>query len=176
MRRLSRFRLDCCFGPHSHTMKTHLLHACALFTLTALSAQAEIIGVETFDYADGVINDKSGGTFWNWRNQINPGVPGAPGRTLGTSDWDVPTVASGRLITQDSSAQREYIRTGECLPIAMVAKLPTSISIKSSDIGKDSVACGLFTGSSGHFTVNDYRSILALTNSKNVLSSTRPTP
>ncbi len=78
---------------------------------------SEIIGVDQFDYPDGPIADKNGGTFWNWRNQ-NP----AGRTTTGPSDWDAataaPAVASGRLVTQNSAAQREYNGPGEGLPIS----------------------------------------------------------
>ena len=82
------------------------------FALSALPAFAIIIGVEQFDYPDGAIADRSGGTFWNWRNQ----TPAA--RTAGTSDWNgSATVASGRLTTNGSSTERQYNGPGEGLPI-----------------------------------------------------------
>jgi hypothetical protein len=44
-------------------MKTLLLRALALFFFAGLPVAAEIIGVETFDYEDGAISDKNGGTL-----------------------------------------------------------------------------------------------------------------
>ena len=65
-------------------MKTILLRSCALLAL-AVSASAEIIGVDTFDYPNAAIADKSGG------------------HTGSASDWDnifgtPPVRASGRLV------------------------------------------------------------------------------
>ena len=77
-------------------------------------AHGEIIGVEQFDYPDGPIAAKNGGTFWNWRNR----TPAA--RTAGISDWDnihnAPGVASGRLVTGGAGQNaviREYNGPGE---------------------------------------------------------------
>lgn len=70
-------------------------------------ASAAIVGIENFNYADGSIANLSGGTGWNYVRTAEPGaLPAAP------SDWDlvggVPTVSGGALITNGSSAKREY--------------------------------------------------------------------
>lgn len=79
------------------------------FLLTA-PASAEIIGVETFDYPDGAIAGKTGGTFWDYKN-TTPG-PGHLGAGA-VADWDnvtnAPTVSASRLSTSNSSAKREFI-------------------------------------------------------------------
>ncbi|MBP7950333.1 MAG: hypothetical protein KA004_11800 [Verrucomicrobiales bacterium] len=79
------------------------------------SAPTGLLGLEQFDYPDGPIASRNGGAFWNWRNQT------PAGRTAGVSDWDndtgTPAIASGRLITQNNSATREYNGPGEGLPI-----------------------------------------------------------
>jgi hypothetical protein len=72
----------------------------------ACPAPATIIGVEPFVYADGPIAGQSGGTFWDWQNIV-------PANHTGTnSDWNnvsgTPAVASGRLVTDNNSARREY--------------------------------------------------------------------
>ncbi|MGZ5504172.1 MAG: choice-of-anchor Q domain-containing protein, partial [Chthoniobacterales bacterium] len=94
-------------------MKTFLL-ACVLFCLVA-SVSGETIGIEQFVYADGAIANKTGGTPWNYRNR----VPAA--HTAGISDWDnvsgAPTVTSGHLVTNNTSAKREYNGPGEGMPI-----------------------------------------------------------
>ena len=69
-------------------MKTRAFLMGVFGVLLAMPAGAVIVGVETFEYADGAIADKNGGTFWNWRNQSNTTVGGGPGRTTGLSDWD----------------------------------------------------------------------------------------
>ncbi|MBC8096288.1 MAG: hypothetical protein H7Y43_10785 [Akkermansiaceae bacterium] len=77
----------------------------ALLVYTSV-ARAEIIGIETFTYSDGPIADRTGGPFWDWQN-----IP--PALHTGTaSDWNnfagAPAVVSGRLVTSDSRATREY--------------------------------------------------------------------
>ena len=86
-------------------MKTGSLHLCAILAL-ATSAPAEIIGVETFDYPDGPIAGKTGGTFWDFKNIAPAGHDGTP------STWDnvfaTPSVVASQLVTNDSSAKREF--------------------------------------------------------------------
>ena len=92
-------------------MKTLLLHACA-FLVLSLPVAAEIIGVEQFDYSDGAIAGQNGGTFWDWQNRLTP-APG-PRHTGTPSNWNgTPSVGSGRLVTNNSSARREYNGPGE---------------------------------------------------------------
>ncbi len=85
-------------------MKTLFLLTCAFLALAA-SASAEIIGVEQLDYPDGTIATKNGGTFWDYKNFAPTGHTGT------ASTWDnftgAPVVASGRLVTDNSSAKRE---------------------------------------------------------------------
>lgn len=70
----------------------------------ALSSAAEI-GHETFDYPDGAIAGRSGGTFWDW-NQLTAIHSGS------ASDWahvfGTPQIVSGVLRTHESGALREY--------------------------------------------------------------------
>ena len=84
-------------------MKLAILLAPLLFLPLAYS---EIIGVERFDYPDGPIAEKNGGTFWDYDNV-------SPAHTGTASNWDspfgTPTVTRGRLLTSDNSvAKREY--------------------------------------------------------------------
>ncbi len=70
-------------------------------------AAAEIIGVEQFDYPDGAIAGRNGGTFWNYKNTVPTGYSGA------ASTWDAliatPQVTAGRLVTSgNAAAKREY--------------------------------------------------------------------
>lgn len=80
-----------------------LLTSSILLGLIAPS-QAAVIGIETFD-TDGFIAAQTGGTGFNYDN-IN-GVA-----TATTSDWDnvgsSPSVVGGALVTNGSSAKREY--------------------------------------------------------------------
>lgn len=62
-------------------------------------ANAEIIGIDTFDYADGAVAGQAGGIGWD-RNGT------------GVSNWDDlwggPAVQAGELTTNNSGAQREF--------------------------------------------------------------------
>ena len=68
------------------------------------ASQAVIVGVETFD-TDGLIADQTGGSGFNYDN-LTGTVTGT------TSDWDnvggTPSVIGGALVTDGSSAKREY--------------------------------------------------------------------
>ena len=134
----------------------------ALLLAFATSASAEIIGVEQFDYADGAIATKSGGTFWDYKNFTPTGHTGT------ASTWDnftgAPVVTSGRLVTDNSSAKREYngalesdgaVNDPASVPSSVAhsvyyrvtfttgATLPSFISISSSDFGTDIVSFGV---------------------------------
>ncbi|MCX6856153.1 MAG: hypothetical protein NTV80_14745 [Verrucomicrobia bacterium] len=88
-------------------MKTILLRAFALFFFAGLPVAAEIIGVETFDYANGNVASQNGGTFWDYKNTAPAGRSGT------ASTWDVlnptPTFDAGQLVTSGNAvAKREY--------------------------------------------------------------------
>ena len=61
----------------------------------------QIIGIEGFDYPDGPIADKAGGTFWDWDNT-------SLSHTSTFSDWDTlfgsVNVVDGKLQTSSTSA------------------------------------------------------------------------
>ncbi|MCW1884921.1 thrombospondin type 3 repeat-containing protein [Luteolibacter flavescens] len=67
--------------------------------------QAQLVGTETFTYADGPLADKNGGTGFDFNNitDIHTGTK---------SDWDVtggtPTVTNGAFVTNNTGAKREY--------------------------------------------------------------------
>lgn len=86
-------------------MKTFLLHACAFLALVS-SATAVIFGVDAFDYPDGPVAGKTGGVSWDRTNAQFFSPSGGP------SNWDnvvnAPQVFLGRLVTNNSSAKREY--------------------------------------------------------------------
>ena len=86
-------------------MKTILLRACSLLALTA-SASAVIVGTDVFDYPDGPLAGQTGGVSWDRNNAQFFSPTGVP------SNWDnvsgAPTVLLGRLVTNNSSAKREY--------------------------------------------------------------------
>jgi len=73
----------------------------SIFLLVGLVsfANAEVIGIDGFDYADGAIAGQSGGAGWD-RN----------GTSVSNWDdlWNGPTVQAGSLTTSDSGAQREF--------------------------------------------------------------------
>ena len=72
--------------------------------------EPDIIGIDSFDYPDGPINDLAGGSYWDFDNSNEN--DGFHGHTGSESDWDAtagtPLLAGGILATQDSSAKREY--------------------------------------------------------------------
>ena len=79
------------------------------FIFPAMTARAQLIGYEPFDYK-GPILDASGGVFWDSRN-----VASFRGHSRFSSDWDnepglpgVSTCAGGILYTGDSGVIREY--------------------------------------------------------------------
>ncbi len=54
-----------------------------VFTVENLPQPPAIIGVEQFDYPDGPILGRNGGTFWDWKNTAPTARTGTP------SNWDV---------------------------------------------------------------------------------------
>lgn len=84
-------------------MRTQLLTILSLSAGTFLS-QAVIVGTETFD-TDGLIGGQTGGTGFDYDN-INDTATGT------TSNWNdvggTPSVVGGALVTNNSSARREY--------------------------------------------------------------------
>jgi hypothetical protein len=89
-------------------MRKRSYHSLGIFALllSAAALHAEIVGVETFDYPDGPIAARAGGTFWDFKNIAPAGHDGT------ASDWDnvlgAPTVSASRLSTNNSSAKREF--------------------------------------------------------------------
>lgn len=86
---------------------SHLPTLAAVLVLSLTPSHAEIIGVETFDDSDGPIAGNSGGLFWDYSNNTV-----SPVHTGTSSAWSAltgaPTSASGKLVTNDSSARRAY--------------------------------------------------------------------
>jgi hypothetical protein len=87
--------------------KVLLAGLCGGACLISGSANATVLGTETFTYADGSVADKTGGTGWNVVRTAEPGAAAAS-----ASDWEVPfgtaNVVGGALVTQDSGGKREY--------------------------------------------------------------------
>ena len=76
-------------------------------------AAAALIATDNFDYANGSVAGRTGGSGWN--NQFVDEV-GAPAQS--PSDWDVdfgnaPAVAAGALATNGGGARREFGGAGE---------------------------------------------------------------
>ena len=80
----------------------------------SLPAQAAIIGIEPFDYPNGSLLNRSGGSYWDYKNTPTVGHSG------GASDWDVeygvPTVTGGKLVTGGAATLRQFNGPGEGLP------------------------------------------------------------
>jgi len=77
----------------------------ALVVLLMGAVQAEIIGVDYFDYPDGAVAGRNGGLYWDWNNvtKVHTGT---------VSNWNnvggTPVVQNASLTTNGSSARREY--------------------------------------------------------------------
>jgi hypothetical protein len=75
--------------------------------MASVSASAAPVGSDSFDYPNGSIADRAGGT--GWAAERNDEVGAAPS---GPSDWNVAfgtaDVVGGSLVTQNSGAIREF--------------------------------------------------------------------
>lgn len=90
-------------------MKSQLLLP-ALLAASVSPSTGQLVGTETFTYADGPIANQSGGTGFNYDN-FDKAV------TTFSSDWDVtggtPTIAGNALTTNGAGTKREYNGTVE---------------------------------------------------------------
>jgi predicted outer membrane repeat protein len=75
-------------------MKTFVLHACAFLALS-LPATAEVIGLELFEYPDGPIAGRAGGSLWDYQNFTPTGHTGT------ASTWD--NVANAPIVAGNSA-------------------------------------------------------------------------
>lgn len=77
----------------------------ALVVLLMGAVQAEIIGVDYFDYPNGNVAGKSGGLYWDWDNV-------AKTHTGTVSNWNNvfgnANVQDGKLVSSNGGARREY--------------------------------------------------------------------
>ena len=81
--------------------------AAAGVLMSSLSVGAAPVGSDSFDYPNGSIGDRAGGTGWAAERTNEVGAPPS-----GPSDWNVSfgtaNVTGGALITQESGAIREF--------------------------------------------------------------------
>ena len=81
--------------------------AAAGLLLSSLPAFAAPVGSDLFDYENGSIADRAGGTGWAAERFDEAGAPPS-----GPSDWNVAfgnaNVVNGALVTQESGAIREF--------------------------------------------------------------------
>ena len=81
--------------------------AAAAVAMSPLSVGAAPVGSDAFNYPDGSIANRAGGTGWAVERTDEPGAP-APA----PSDWDVvggtANVTSGTLVTAGGGAKREF--------------------------------------------------------------------
>lgn len=136
----------------------------ALLTLAlALPASAEIIGVDQFDYPDGAIAGKNGGTFWDYKN-TSP-----TGHTNVKSNWDYigfggpADISGGKLVTNTHGwAKREYNGANESdgavnetnvaktvyarVTVTTGATLPSYFGFASYDFGNERLFVGKRNG------------------------------
>jgi hypothetical protein len=90
------------------------LLAAALLVLSLLSSSAEIIGLDRFNYLDGTVAGKNGGTSWDYKNTTSPGPAGHFGMpSTWANAFGVPALSAGRLLTDDSGARRAFFGTTE---------------------------------------------------------------
>lgn len=75
--------------------------------LLSQPALAAVVGIETFSYPDGPIAGQTGGTGWNSERTDEAGAP-----PQSPSTWNnvggTPNVVGGALVTNGSSAKREF--------------------------------------------------------------------
>ncbi|MCW1924393.1 hypothetical protein OKA05_17635 [Luteolibacter arcticus] len=72
-----------------------------------IGAPLGLIGIEDFSYTDGTIQDLTGGLYFDYENWLFNGP--FLGHTTTTSDWDgTAMVAGGKLVTQETSASRDF--------------------------------------------------------------------
>ena len=77
----------------------------------AVTGQNVVFGQDSFDYTNGAIAGKTGGTYWDFDNTTNNNA--LIGYThQAPSTWDAvfgtPTITGNALVTQDSAAKREH--------------------------------------------------------------------
>ena len=81
--------------------------AAAGVLVSSLSAGAVPVGSDSFDYPNGSIADRIGGTGWVAERTNEPAAPAS-----GPSDWNLlfgtADVVGGTLVTRDSGALREF--------------------------------------------------------------------
>ena len=68
-------------------------------------AHSEIVGIETFDYADGELSGQSGGTSWNFSNSGGNSGTASTWATIGGAS---PQVLNGKLVTDSGEVRRPY--------------------------------------------------------------------
>lgn len=83
-----------------------LLLLLVLHLVLAVSVNADVIGYEPFDYADGGINGQSGGTGWdhNWSLGTHTGYPSVWHHNAGISN-----VSGNQLVIEDAVPSDGYI-------------------------------------------------------------------
>lgn len=86
-------------------MKKLVLSSLVVGVCLVGAVNAQLIGVDTFDYPNGAIAEKNGGDFWTWDNTVGD-------YTNGKSAWELlwgnAVVQGQALVTNDGGALRHY--------------------------------------------------------------------
>ena len=167
-------------------MKTITRYLVAL-ALLPLSAQAQIIGYEPFDYISTIV-DADQGVFWDFKNELTNRHTGQ------SSDWDlapgfsgtgVAICSSGQLFTVDAGVIREYGGPNESegaindssvarkvyYRINMIRGTGTTwCGVSSFDFGSERLFFGLYPGGAnfGIYNQNTFTPIVVSTVPVNV--------
>ncbi len=148
-----------------------------LITVTLLVplARAEIVGIEPFVYADGPIAGKAAGSYWDFKN-VSPVAHTGISSTW-SNDTGAPNVISGKLVTTNNSARRQYNGASESdgavnefnvnkqvyyrVTVTTGPTLPTFFGLSSYDFASERIFFGKTFGSA-NFGIQD---AVLLTNS-----------
>ncbi len=130
-----------------------------------LSDDRGIIGVDSFDYPDGIIAGQAGGTFWDCKNTSPTGHTGVKSTWDDISLGGSATISGGRLVTHNHGwAKREYNGASETegavndtnvakavyarVTVTTGATLPNYFGLASYDFGAERMFVGKRIGSS----------------------------
>ncbi|MBN2212199.1 MAG: trypsin-like peptidase domain-containing protein [Sedimentisphaerales bacterium] len=103
------------FSPFgNHVVFLRVLLVMMVGSLLTGVVKAEVIGTDNFNYPDGQIDGKNGGTGWTWHNASGTQTNSGGKSTWGVGAWGDPLnwgmrdISGGALYTTDGGAIRAY--------------------------------------------------------------------
>lgn len=94
-------------NPTQVPVKYPLLPVLITSGLLPVASQAALIATENFNYADGNIAGRDGGTGWDYERTDEPGAP-AQSASNWNNTFGAPQVVSSALVTSGNGAHREF--------------------------------------------------------------------